>query len=84
MYANGLSAKAITYRLNAERVPPPRPKRGRNAQGWTWTTISGSREKGTGISNNEIYRGMSLWNRSGKLRDPETGKRITRPRGKGD
>ncbi len=80
MYTSGLSAKAITYSLNSERVPPPRPKRGRKAQGWT--TISGSREKGIGILNNELYRGTCFWNRSG--RDPETGKRITRPRGKED
>ena len=84
MYASGLSAKAITYRLNSEHVPPPRPKRGRKAQGWTWTTISGSREKSIGILNNELYRGACFWNRSGKLRDPETGKRVTRPRGKED
>ena len=84
MYASGLSAKAITYRLNSGHIPPPRPKRGRKAQGWTWTTISGSREKGIGILNNELYRGTCLWNRSGKLRDPETGKRITRLRGKED
>jgi len=81
MYASGLSAKAITYRLNSEGVAPPRPKRGRKAQGWTWTTVSGSRRKGTGILNNELYRGTCLWNRSAKLRDPETGKRITRCRG---
>ncbi len=84
MYASGLSAKAITYRLNSESAPPPRPKRGRKVQGWTWTTISGSREKGIGILNNELYRGTYFWNRSGKLRDPETGKRITRRRGKED
>jgi hypothetical protein len=84
MYASGLSAKAIVYRLNAEHVPAPRPKRGRKAQGWTWTTISGSRKKGIGILNNELYRGVCFWNRSGKLRDPETGRRVTRPRGKED
>lgn len=84
MYAGGMSAKAITYRLNSERVPPPRPKRGRKPQGWTWTTISGSRKKGTGILNNDLYRGVCFWNRSGKLRDPETGKRVTRPHDKED
>lgn len=81
MYASVLSAKAITYRLNADHVPPPRPKRGREAQGWTWTTISGSSERGIGILNNELYQGKCLWNRSGKLRDPETGTRVTRQRG---
>jgi site-specific DNA recombinase len=57
MYASGLSAKAIVRRLNSEDIHPPRPKRGRNVQGWTWTTISGSRAKGIGILNNELYIG---------------------------
>ncbi len=41
-------------RMSAQRVPPPRPKKVRKAQGWTWTTISGSRKKGIGILNNEV------------------------------
>ena len=68
--------------MKSEYVPPPRPKRGRKAQARTWATISGSREKGVGILNTELYRGACLWNRSGKLRDPETREWITRHRGK--
>lgn len=82
MYASGLSPKTIAHRLNAERVPPPRPKRGRKAQGWTWTTISGSAKRGTGILHNEIYRGVLTWNHTIKLRNPDTGKRIQRQRPK--
>ena len=80
MYAAGYSSKAIAHRLNAERIPPPRPKRGRKAQGWTGTTISGSRKKGIGILNNSLYIGRFVWNKSQKLRDPDTGRRITRRR----
>jgi site-specific DNA recombinase len=80
MYANGLSAKAIVRRLNGEGVPPPRPRRGRRAQGWTWTTISGSRAKGIGILNNELYIGRLYWNKSLKDREPDTGKRVMRMR----
>lgn len=80
MHASGLSAKAIARRLNAEGVPPPRPRRGRRAQGWTWTTISGSRDKGIGILNNELYTARLYWNKSLKDRDPDTGKRVMRMR----
>lgn len=45
-------------------------------QGWTWTTtIAGSRKKGIGILNNEIYIGRIWWNKSRKEKDPDSGKR---------
>ncbi len=73
-YAAGSSPKTIVHRLNAERVPPPRPKQGRQAQGWTWTTVRG-------ILRNRLYLGEVYWNRSGKQRDPENPKRrVTRRR----
>lgn len=73
-YAAGSSPKTIVHGLNAERVPPPRPKQGRKAQGWTWTTVRG-------MLRNRLYLGEVYWNRSGKLRDPENPKRrVTRRR----
>jgi site-specific DNA recombinase len=48
--------------------------------GWTWSTIAGSPKKAIGILNNPLYVGRIAWNRSEKVRDPDTGKRIMRPR----
>ena len=80
LYDQGMAPKAIAHRLNEKRVPPPRPRRGRKSQGWTWTTINGSPKKGIGILNNPLYVGRLVWNRSRKMRDPDTGKRVMRLR----
>ena len=77
MYADGMSPKAIARRLTAERIPPPR---GRVEDGWPPATIHGVRAKGTGILNNEVYRGVMLWGRTAKVRHPDTGRRIPRRR----
>jgi site-specific DNA recombinase len=61
-------------------VPPPRTVRGRRLLGWTWTTINGSPKKAIGILNNPLYEGRAIWNRSQKVRDPDTGKRVMRIR----
>jgi DNA invertase Pin-like site-specific DNA recombinase len=69
----GLTPRAIAHRLNAERVPTPRSARGRRSGSWTPATITGSRAKGIGILRNPIYVGKLVWNRSRKVRDPDTG-----------
>jgi len=77
MYTAGMSAKRIVLQLNAEGVAPPRSRRGRKTAGWDWTTIQGSRKRGTGILNNELYRGVRVWNRHEKVRNPENGNKPT-------
>ena len=72
-YADGLSPKKIAAALNAEKVPGPR------AQNWSQSSINGNRERGTGILNNELYVGFLVWNRLRYVKDPETGKRRSRP-----
>ena len=71
-YAAGVSPRAIAKRLNAEGVPGP--------SGGTWgpSTIHGNRQRGTGILNNELYIGRLVWNRLRYVKDPETGKRVSR------
>ena len=71
-YAAGVSPRAIAKRLNAEGVPGP--------AGGTWgpSTIHGNRQRGTGILNNELYIGRLVWNRLRYVKDPETGKRVSR------
>jgi hypothetical protein len=48
--------------------------------GWTWTTINGTPKRALGILNNPLYIGRLVWNRSRKVRDPDTGKRLMRMR----
>ena len=72
-YAAGQSPKAIAVRLNKEGVTGP------SGKGWGPSTIHGNRQRGTGILNNELYIGKLVWNRLRYIKDPETGKRVSRP-----
>ncbi|WP_454798767.1 recombinase family protein [Novosphingobium lindaniclasticum] len=71
-YANGISPLAIAKRLNAERVPGPFGKL------WGATTLRGHTKRGTGLLNNELYIGRIVWNRQRYLKNPQTGKRVSR------
>ena len=71
-YAAGTSPKAIAARLNKEGVPGPR------GGAWSSSTIHGNPARGTGILNNELYIGRLVWNRLRYLKDPATGKRVSR------
>ncbi|MCJ9430754.1 recombinase family protein [Kordiimonas sp. A6E486] len=72
MYADGMSPRKIAHTLNDEGVRGP--------QGGTWgpTTIHGNRRRGTGIINNELYIGRRVWNRLHYVKNPSTGKRVSR------
>ncbi len=71
-YADGKSPKAIVKQFNKERIPGP------SGKGWGPTTVYGNRDRGTGILNNELYIGRLVWNRLRYVKDPDTGKRISR------
>ena len=71
-YAAGVSPRAIAIRLNAEGVPAPADR------AWGPSTIHGNRQRGTGILNNELYVGRLVWNRLRYVKDPATGKRVSR------
>lgn len=71
-FAAGKSPKAIARDLNADSIPGPRRKL------WRDTAIRGHRQRGTGILNNEIYIGRLVWNRLRYVKDPATGKRVSR------
>jgi site-specific DNA recombinase len=76
-YAAGKSPRAIAASLNKEGVPSPSNcKGGRN---WGPSTIHGNSGRGTGILNNELYIGRLVWNRLRYIKDPDTGKRVSRP-----
>ena len=71
-YAHGLSPKRIAYALNAEGVASP------SGTAWGSSTLNGNAERGTGILNNELYIGRLVWNRLRYVKDPDTGKRVSR------
>ncbi|MBO9462445.1 recombinase family protein [Labrenzia sp. R5_0] len=71
-YAAGKSPKAIAAQLNKEGIAGP------SGKGWGQSTINGNRQRGTGILNNELYAGRLVWNRLRYLKDPSTGKRVSK------
>jgi DNA invertase Pin-like site-specific DNA recombinase len=71
-YLDGRSPREIAGRLNADGVPPPRGTK------WNASTINGSRERMYGIIQNPLYAGRIVWNRVRMVRDPETGRRVSR------
>jgi site-specific DNA recombinase len=75
-YAAGKSPKAIAHALNKRSMPGPAGK------AWGPSTINGNWRRGTGILNNELYIGRLVWNRLSYIKNPDTGKRVSRPKNK--
>lgn len=71
-YLGARSPRDIAAALNKEAVPGPR------GGVWNASTIGGSRKRLNGILQNELYAGRIVWNRQTFIKDPETGKRISR------
>ena len=71
-YAVGKSPKRIATDLNQEGIKAP------SGGDWGSSTINGNRQRGTGILNNELYIGRLVWNRLRYIKDPATGKRVSR------
>jgi len=71
-YAAGASPKQIATALNRGAVPGPAGRE------WGFTTVYGSPKRGNGILNNEMYIGRIVWNRQRFIKDPDTGKRVSR------
>jgi site-specific DNA recombinase len=72
-YVGGKTARQIAADLNKEGVSSPR------GGSWNASTINGNKKRRNGILNNELYLGNIIYNRQSFLRDPETGKRRSRP-----
>jgi site-specific DNA recombinase len=74
----GLAAREIAAALNREGTPAPR--------GGTWnaSTINGSKKRGNGILRQHLYAGRLVWNRQHFVKNPDTGKRITRVNATGE
>lgn len=72
-YVAGKSPREIAGDLNRDGVPPPRGAR------WNASTINGNCQRGSGIIFKELYRGRLIWNKVRMDRNPETGRRVSRP-----
>lgn len=71
-FAAGKSPLAIARDLNAEGIVGP------SGRAWRDTSIRGTPRRGLGILNNELYVGVRVWNHKHKVKDPSTGKEVTR------
>lgn len=72
MYAAGTAPRSIAPILNSEGVAPPRGAR------WNASTINGNGQRGHGILRNPLYSGRQVWNRVRMVKNPSTGKRLSR------
>ena len=72
-YASGRTPRDIAHDLNKDSVPPPR------GRAWNASTINGNSQRGTGLLQNELYGGRLVWNKVRMVKDPDTGKRVSRP-----
>ncbi len=72
-YVAGNNPRKIASSLNADKIPSPRGGQ------WNASTINGNRKRRNGILNNELYLGRITYNRQRFVKDPDTGKRRSRP-----
>ncbi|WP_411841086.1 recombinase family protein, partial [Shinella zoogloeoides] len=71
-YAAGTSPKEISHQLTREGVPAPR------GSDWSPSAIYGWASRGSGILRNSIYVGHLVWNKNKMIKNPDTGKRVSR------
>jgi site-specific DNA recombinase len=72
-FAEGVPAREIARRLNADGIPAPR------GGSWNQTTINGNGKRSVGILLNELYVGRFVWGRTRKIQSPDTGRDLIRP-----
>lgn len=77
-YITGRSPRDISHDLNREGVQPPRGRK------WNASAINGNLQRGTGILQNELYAGRLVWNKVRMVKDPDTGRRVSRPNPKSE
>lgn len=71
-YATGVSPKQISRQLTLEGIPGPR------GADWSPSAIYGWAARGSGILRNSIYVGRIVWNKNRMIKNPDTGKRLSR------
>ena len=86
LYAGGHAPRGIASALNREGVPSPGSTWGRELRrkrGWVHSAINGNPARGLGILNNDVYRGVVVWNRSRWIRsaaDSSKRRQVLNPR----
>lgn len=73
-FVDGRSPREIAKRLNADGVPSP------SGGKWSAASINGDRVRGNGILQNDLYRGVLVFNRTVRTYDPETRRKRIRVR----
>ncbi|SCM71698.1 Phage integrase [uncultured Pleomorphomonas sp.] len=73
-YAAGKSPRSIARELQIEHAPVPR-----GGASWSANTIYGWAVRGSGILRNHLYAGQLVWNKVRMVKDPDTGRRVSRP-----
>lgn len=71
-YAAGDRPREICVRLNSESIAAPR------GAYWSESALVGNRARGHGILLNPLYGGEIVWNRTRFIKDPDTGRRVSR------
>ncbi|MBR1300594.1 recombinase family protein [Bradyrhizobium sp. AUGA SZCCT0042] len=72
-YIAGKTPRQIAQDLNKGGVRPPRGRL------WNASTINGNASRGGGMILNDLYAGRIVWNKVKMVKDPTTGKRLSRP-----
>jgi len=72
-YASGRSARTIAAGLNRDGIPSP------FCRHWAASTINGNLKRHSGLLYNEAFVGFLVFNRVAMIKNPETGKRVSRP-----
>ncbi len=72
-YVGGATPRQIVAGLNRDHIPSPRGGQ------WAANTLNGNPKRQNGILNNRLYAGEIVWNRQRFIKDPLTGKRVSRP-----
>ena len=78
LYIRGVGPRSIAAALNEDGIPAPRGRQ------WNASTINGNEKRGCGILRNPIYAGKVIWNRVRMVKDPSTGRRISRANDEAD
>jgi site-specific DNA recombinase len=77
-YIAGGRPRQIVAGLNRDHIRPPR------GPDWRASALVGNPQRGSGILNNELYVGRLVWNKVRMIKDPDTGRRVSRPNPKAD